>query len=68
MRQPPEYLMRYKNRILGVLFALIFAVLLVTIGFWKAVAVVVIVVIGYLVGAYYDGQLDLESWFNFLSR
>lgn len=65
MRQPPWFLEQYKNRILGVFFALVFAILWMTIGFWETVAVSIIVTIGYLIGAYYDGELDAESWFRF---
>lgn len=68
MRRPPESWYRYRGRIIGVAVALLFAVLWMTIGLGRTIVVGIIVVLGYLIGAYLDGELDLDSWSDFFSR
>lgn len=59
------YFNLYRGRILGVLIGFIFAILWMTMGFAKALAVALVVGVAYIVGAYLDGAIDLESWLDF---
>lgn len=58
---------KYQGRILGLLLGFIFAVLWVTIGFAKALAVLIIMGLAYVIGAYFDGDLDIDSWLAFFN-
>lgn len=67
MKQPPRSWYPYRNRIIGGLIAFIFGLLWMWLGFGPALFILVFSVIGYIAGAYFDGQIDLESWFSFLN-
>lgn len=57
----------YKGRITGLLSAFLFALLWVIFSFGTALLVFVIAAIGYIVGKYFDGDLDLRAWMNFFT-
>lgn len=59
---------QYRGRLLGLVTAFIFALLWVTIGFPKTLLVFVIVGIGYFVGSYFDGQLDVNAWLRYFFK
>lgn len=59
---------QYKGRIIGLLSAFMFALLWVIFNFATAVLVFIIGSIGYLVGAYFDGKLDIREWLRFFTR
>lgn len=64
----PHTWYKYRGRVIGLLVAFIFALLWMTIGFGEALLIVIIAGIGYGIGAYFDGQIDLDEWFNFFMR
>lgn len=68
MKQPPVKWYRYRNRIISLVFTFIFTLLWMWLGFGKATLIVVITAIGYLIGSYFDGELDLDSWLNFFIK
>lgn len=68
MKQPPREWYQYRNRIIGLIIAFIFALLWMWLGFAEALLIIIISAIGYLIGSYFDGELDLDSWFNFFLR
>lgn len=59
---------KYRGRLIGIISAFLFSLLWVTIGFPKTVLVFVIVGIGYLVGSFYDGELDVNAWLRYFFR
>lgn len=67
MKQPPISWYKYRNRIVGGLIAFIFALFWMWLGFGEALFILVLSTVGYIVGAYFDGEVDLESWFNFFT-
>lgn len=59
----------HKARILGVFFGLFIGVLFLTIGFWRALFLIICMIIGYLVGEKIDHKEDLiEAISKFLPR
>ena len=68
MEQPPKSWYKYRYSIIGLIIAFLFTFLWVWVGFGKALLVAIVTVIGYLIGAYIDGELDVDSWFNFFLR
>ncbi|MBM0066166.1 DUF2273 domain-containing protein [Alkalicoccobacillus gibsonii] len=62
----PETFMRYRGRILGLLIAIVFSILYLTIGFGYTVAVAIFVLIGYLIGKWIDGDLDVSTYIQAL--
>lgn len=62
-KEKKEYLWnRYKYRIITVIIALVFALITLIFGFAEAVLTALIVGIGYCVGAYLDGDLDIRKF------
>lgn len=67
-RQRQNYIWReYKHRIIGTLAGVLFALITMSQGFWVAVGFYLLIFIGYLIGAYMDGQFtwgDLRYFFK----
>lgn len=61
-----ETVKRYRGRIIGLLAALVFSVLFLTIGFWYTVAIGIFVTIGFLIGKWVDGDLNVSSYVDAL--
>lgn len=59
---------QYKGRIIGLLSAFIFALLWVVFSFGTALLVFIIAAIGFVVGAYFDEQVDLRAWLRFFMK
>ncbi|MFE0441540.1 DUF2273 domain-containing protein [Aerococcus sp. NPDC058936] len=59
---------QYKGRIIGLLSAFIFALLWVVFNFETALLVFIIAAVGYIVGAYFDGEVDLRAWLRFFMK
>ncbi|AMB99615.1 hypothetical protein AWM75_06295 [Aerococcus urinaehominis] len=68
MKQPPKKWYPYRHRILCLLLAFLFALIWLNLGFFASVFVFLISAVGYFIGAYVDGELDLEEWFNLFNR
>ncbi|MCZ0717759.1 DUF2273 domain-containing protein [Aerococcus kribbianus] len=68
MKQPPKSWYEHRYSVIGLIIAFLFALLWMWLGFGQAVLVALLTAIGYIVGAYFDGEIDLESWFNFFMR
>ncbi|AQY49646.1 hypothetical protein PWEIH_06611 [Listeria weihenstephanensis FSL R9-0317] len=64
----PELLQPYKWRIIGVIVGLVIAVLFMTIGFGYTLLLLLIAGIGFLIGKWKDGQLDINDWLKFLTK
>lgn len=67
-KQPNIDWKKYRGRVLGLLIGFVFSLLWVTIGFAETVLVLLIVGVGYLVGAYYDGNFDLNAWLAYFFK
>ena len=63
-----EMLLPYRGRLLGLLVGIVLAVLIITVGFGPTLLIVALAAIGYLIGMWRDGQLDVEGWFQFFTR
>ncbi|MDT2046312.1 MULTISPECIES: DUF2273 domain-containing protein [Bacillaceae] len=63
-----DKLLPYRGRLFGLLLGLILAILLLTIGFGPTILVIGFMGIGYLIGKWRDGQLDIEAWLRFFTR
>lgn len=59
---------QYKGRIIGLLSAFIFALLWVVFNFGKALLVFIIAAVGFIIGAYFDGEVDLRAWLRFFMK
>ena len=59
---------QYKGRIIGLLSAFIFALLWVVFTFGTALLVFVIAAVGFIVGAYFDGEVYLRAWLRFFMK
>lgn len=68
MKKPPLSWYKNRYRVIGVILTLLFIILWLLLGFTRALLVSVVTAIGFLIGAYFDGELDLNSWFNFFMR
>ncbi|MCI7239927.1 DUF2273 domain-containing protein [Aerococcus suis] len=67
-KQPKIDWKKYRGRVLGLVIAFLFALLWVTIGFGETLLVMVIVGVGYLIGAYFDGRLDVNAWLKYFFK
>lgn len=56
----PPTLQPYSGRILLTAIGLIVAILFLTIGFWRTLLIAVLTCIGYMVGKWEDGALDVD--------
>lgn len=65
---PIEFFNKYKWRILGVIFAIIFTVLVFTINFWRTLLLFVIVGVAYFLGMLMDegGRERVREFFRSL--
>lgn len=52
----------HRGKVLGVILGLIAAILFVTLGFLKALFVILCLVLGYIIGKAVDEQKDFDSW------
>ena len=57
----PLSLRPYSGRILLTAIGFVVAILCLTIGFWRTLLIVVLTCIGYAIGRWSDGALDLEK-------
>jgi uncharacterized membrane protein len=65
---PMEFFSKYKWRILGVIFAVIFTILVFTINFWRTLLLFVIVGVAYFIGTLMDegGRERVREFFRSL--
>lgn len=56
----PEGLKPYAGRIVMTVFGLISAILFLTLGFWRTLVILVLCVLGYMLGRWEDGALDVS--------
>lgn len=56
----PQSLQPYSGRILLTAIGFVVAILFLTIGFWRTLLIAVLTAIGYLIGQWRDGALDME--------
>lgn len=56
----PDAAKPYAGRIVMTVFGFIIAVLFLTIGFWRTLLILILSVVGYLLGRWEDGVLDLS--------
>lgn len=65
---PLEFFQKYKWRVIGVVFAIIFTVLVFTINFWRTLLLFVIVGIAYFIGTLMDegGRGRVKEFFRSL--
>ncbi|KOO48605.1 DUF2273 domain-containing protein [Priestia koreensis] len=64
----PDKLIPYRGRIIGILIGFVLAVLLLTIGFGPTILIVAFMAIGFIIGKWRDGQLNIESWMRFFAK
>jgi len=63
-----EQLYPYRFRLVGGLVGLVIAVLFLTIGFGPTLLLLFFTAIGFLIGKWRDGALDIEGWIQFFNR
>ncbi|WP_163651918.1 DUF2273 domain-containing protein [Listeria sp. PSOL-1] len=63
-----EFLKPYRGRIFWTLLGFIIAVLWITIGFGYTLLILLLIAIGFVIGKWRDGALDLQKWFQFISK
>ena len=65
---PVEFFQKYKWRVIGVVFAIIFTILVFTINFWRTLLLFVIVGIAYFIGTLMDegGRERVGAFFRSL--
>ena len=63
---PVEFFQKYKWRVIGVVFAIIFTILVFTINFWRTLLLFVIVGIAYFIGTLMDegGRGRVKEFFG----
>ncbi|MED3882074.1 DUF2273 domain-containing protein [Priestia megaterium] len=64
----PDKLIPYRGRVLGILAGLVLAILLLTIGFGPTLLIVAFMGIGYVIGKWRDGYLDINAWVGFFTK
>ncbi|WP_129709654.1 DUF2273 domain-containing protein [Priestia megaterium] len=64
----PDKLIPYRGRVLGILAGLVLAILLLTIGFGPTLLIVAFMGIGYVIGKWRDGDLDINAWVGFFTK
>ncbi|MHB1125355.1 MAG: DUF2273 domain-containing protein [Bacillota bacterium] len=57
-----ELWVSHRGRLLGVMLGLVFGILAVTVGFWKALFVSLCIVGGYILGRRVDEEGNLRGW------
>lgn len=62
MNQWLRYWYTYRGRIIATLVFFLFALLVMTVGFGRTLAIILLTVIGYFVGEYLDGGHTIERW------
>ncbi|MCL9660898.1 DUF2273 domain-containing protein [Paenibacillus hunanensis] len=63
-----ELLLPYRRRILWTLLGLIVGILWITIGFGYTLLIVACMLVGYLIGKWQDGALNVQKWVQFFTR
>ncbi|MFC4736888.1 DUF2273 domain-containing protein [Bacillus daqingensis] len=66
MSEATETFKRYRGRILGLLAAVLFTILLFTVGFWYTVLIFTILILGYLIGRLFDQDVDVAAYLDAL--
>ncbi len=59
-----EIIEKHFGEIVGMILGLIFAILVVTLGFWKTIFVLACIVIGCYAGRLIDNKVDLKEFFD----
>lgn len=52
----------HRGKLLGIGLGLIAGILVVSYGFWKALFIIICIVLGYLVGKNIDERTDWDDW------
>lgn len=60
----PEALKPYAGRITLTAAGFVVAVLFLTLGFWRTLLLVVLMLIGFGIGMWVDGRIDPRGWFS----
>lgn len=55
-------------RHIGLIVGLFAGLVLMTLGFWKVIAILILGAIGYLVGGVLSGDIDLQRYIDALRR
>jgi len=57
-----------KPRYIGLIVGLALGFILLTIGLWKAIAIALIGLVGYVVGGILGGEIDLQRYIDAVQR
>lgn len=60
----PEALRPYAGRITLTAVGFVVALLFMTLGFWRTLLLVVLMLIGFFIGLWIDGRIDPRAWFE----
>ncbi|WP_227394887.1 DUF2273 domain-containing protein [Jeotgalibacillus aurantiacus] len=63
-----DMLLPYRGRLLGLVIGIVLAILIITVGFGPTLLIVTLAALGFLVGMWRDGKLDIDGWFQFFTR
>ncbi|EZH65582.1 hypothetical protein DH09_18360 [Bacillaceae bacterium JMAK1] len=61
-----EVFARYRGRIIGIFAAILFSLLYFFIGLSVAITVFIFLFIGYILGKWFDGDIDVAGYVNAL--
>ena len=56
-----EIIQKFKGRIIGALIGLVFAILLLTLGFWRTFLIVLLMGTGTGIGFFFDDRLGFQN-------
>ncbi len=60
---------RHRGAVIGVLLALVAALLFIFLGFWKTIFLAILILIGYLVGKGFDDNVSLgDLWIRMFGK
>ncbi|MBW4084564.1 DUF2273 domain-containing protein [Paenibacillus sp. S150] len=68
MNEIRKWLYPYRGRISGLLLGLATAVFYLTIGWGPTLLLLVFASVGFLIGKWRDGLLDVKGWIRFIGR
>lgn len=55
---------RHPGKLIGTSFGLVFGLLLVTLGFWRAIVLLLFILAGFFLGKRHDEHNDLSQWLD----
>ncbi|MGE5404802.1 MAG: DUF2273 domain-containing protein [Candidatus Saccharibacteria bacterium] len=54
----------HRGKALGLILGLLVGILIISYGFWKAMFIVVCIVLGFIIGKAVDDNADFDNWFD----